>query len=135
MKRGVASSLALLASIMILTTQVCINIAFVEVINEEVVERARGIVEEAFKPLNLVIATNGSSLVVINGQDCELSISSLSLYYLDGDVAEVEVDWCVPGKSVSIYQVPEVSEGLATCVAVRLTLREGGGILLPLNKA
>lgn len=135
MSRGIASSLALLASIMILTTQICLNLAFTEVISGEIMKRAREVFEEeGFKRLSLVVAVNGSSFVVINGRESEFSISSLSLYYLDGNVIDVKVDWYVPGRSVNIYQVPEVLEMLASCIAVRLKLKEGSELLLPLSR-
>ncbi|MEM4652617.1 MAG: hypothetical protein QW535_00755, partial [Candidatus Nezhaarchaeales archaeon] len=73
-------------------------------------------------------------LVVVNGQDSELSVSSLSLYCINGDVVNVEVDWCIPGGSVSAHQLPEVSDVLTTCIAIGLTLKEGRRLLLPLNR-
>lgn len=135
MGRGVSSSLALLASIMILTTQVCINLAFTEVISEEVMKRAREVVEEeSFKQVSLVVVVNGSSLVMVNNWENNVLISSLSLYHLDGNVVDIKVDWCVPRKSVGIYRVPDGSELLASCIAVKLVLKEGGELLLPLSR-
>ncbi|MEM2535350.1 MAG: hypothetical protein QXD12_06045 [Candidatus Nezhaarchaeales archaeon] len=136
MSRGVSSSLALLASIMILTTQICINLAFTEVVSEEVIKRAKATVEEeGFKMLSLVVVVvNGSSLVVVNGRDCELSISSLSLYCIDGNVVDVEVNWSIPRGSVSAHQLPEISEMLTTCIAIGLTFKEGNKLLLPLSR-
>ncbi|TDA35268.1 hypothetical protein DSO06_02915 [Candidatus Nezhaarchaeota archaeon WYZ-LMO8] len=120
---------------MILTTQICINLAFTEVVSEEVIKRAKATVEEeGFKMLSLVVVVNGSSLVVVNGRDCELSISSLSLYCIDGNVVDVEVNWSIPRGSVSAHQLPEISEMLTTCIAIGLTFKEGNKLLLPLSR-
>lgn len=131
MSRGVASSLALLASIMILTTQICINLAFTEIVNEEVMRRVKEIVEGDLKGLSLVAAINDSSLVIVNGRERELSVIGLSLYNVDGRVVDIEVNWNIPKGSVATYQVPEA---LATCIAVKLTFKEGGEVLLPLSR-
>lgn len=130
-----ASSLALLASIMILTAQICVSLTFAEIVSEEVVKKVRGMVEgEGLKVLSLAIAVNGSSLVIVNGREDELSLISLSLYHIDGRVVDIEVNWSIPGRSVGIYQVPELLEVLATCIAVKLTLKEGSELLLPLSR-
>ncbi|MEM4576577.1 MAG: hypothetical protein QW701_03825 [Candidatus Nezhaarchaeales archaeon] len=132
MDRGVASSLALLASIMILMSQISINVAFVEVVNEEVAKTVQKVVERArLSQLNLVVATEGSSIIVFNGRESGVSITSLSLCYINGSVVDLKVDWFIPAKSACKHHVPL---SISDCVAVILVLNEGERMLLPVSK-
>lgn len=132
MRRGVASSLALLASIMILTSQISINVAFIEVLNERVSKTVKEVVEGGnLSQLNLVVATDGSSIIVFNGRESEVSITSLSLCYINGSIVDLEVKWFIPAKSICRQQVPLP---ISDCVAVMLVLDGGEKMLIPISR-
>jgi len=130
-KGGVASSLALLASVIILTAQICINLAFIEVMKEEV-NRAREVIESRSYEQIILIAINETSLMAINRQSGDVLVNGISLCYLDGSTADVDVEWYIPGTSMSRYQVPQ---SLRDCVAAVIRTKEGHEILAPLHKA
>jgi len=133
MKRsGVSSSLALLASIMVLTAQICINLAFAEVMIEEVVSKAREVVESKNYSQVILLAVNETTLVVVNRRDRDVLVSGLSLCYLNGSTADVEVEWRIPRMSISKHQVPQ---SLRDCVAVVLRVEESYEVVLPVYRA
>jgi hypothetical protein len=131
-RKGIASSLALLASVIILTVQICITIAFTEVISEEIMGKAREIVESKDYSQLILIAVNETSLAAINRRDRDISVSVMSFCYPNGSTMDVEVEWRIPKMSMSACQVPR---SLGGCVAVVLRIEEGREVVLPLYRA
>lgn len=131
MKRGVSSSLALLASVMVLMAQISINVAFTKIISNEAIKRVNEVIEDSRIMPRLILVVNGSSVVVVN--DCEgvLSVTGLTLYYLSGDTLNLEVNWSVPSKSVASY---EVSPSLNGCIAAAIRINGYGRLLLPVSR-
>ncbi|MCC6043019.1 MAG: hypothetical protein LM598_05270 [Candidatus Verstraetearchaeota archaeon] len=131
-RKGIASSLALLASVIILTVQICINMAFLEVMSEEMMRKAKEVVEGKDYGQLILIAVNETSLAAINRKNEDFLVSSISLWYLNGSMMDSEVKWRIPRMSMSICQVPR---GLERCVAVVLRTEEGREVVLPLYRA
>ncbi len=129
---GVASSLAFLASVVVLTVQICINLAFMEVMKEEAMDRAREIIESRGYDQLVLIATNETSLMAINRRDGSVLVKGISLCYPNGSAVNADVEWHIPRTSVSKCQVPQ---SLRDCVAVILRTEDGHEILLPLHKS
>jgi hypothetical protein len=131
-RRGVASSLALLASIIVLTTQICINMAFMEVMSEEIVEKARKVIESKDFNQLLLVAVNETTLVAINRENRDFLVSGMSFHRLNNGVVDIEVEWQIPRMSTSMCRVPQ---GLEGCVAVVLKVEGGREVMVPLYRA
>ncbi len=131
-RKGISSSLALLASIMVLTAQICINLAFTEVMIEEVMGKAKEVIESRDYGQVILIASNETSFVVVNRRDRDVLVSGLSLCYPNGSMVDVEVEWHIPRMSISKYQVPQ---SLRDCVAVILKVEGTCEVVLPVYRA
>jgi len=131
-RKGVSSSLALLASITILMAQICVNLAFMEVMREEIMGRAEEVIKIKDYSQVILIAVNETSFVVVNRRDGDLLISGLSLCYLNGSTADVEVEWRIPKMSISERQLPL---SLKDCVAAVLKVEGAFEVILPVHRA
>ncbi len=134
-RKGVSSSLALLASIVILMTQICINLAFMEVMSEEIANKAREFrefVESRDYSQMMLIAVNETTLMVVNRRSGDVLINGLSLCYLNGSTTDVKVEWYVPKMSTSEHHVPQ---SLRDCIAVILDVGGATEVMLPVYRA
>jgi hypothetical protein len=131
-RKGISSSLALLASTMILMAQICINLAFMEVMREEIMSRAEEVIKIKDYSRVILIAVNETSLVVVNRRDGDLLINGLSLCYLNGSTADVEVEWRIPKMSMSERHLPL---SLKDCIATILRIEGGFEVILPVHRA
>ena len=132
MRRGVSSSLALLASVMVLMAQISVNVAFTKIISDEAIKKASKVIEDAHAMPRLVLAVNDSSIIVVNDCEKRFLVTGLTLYYLNGKVLSVEVNWSIPARSITSY---EVSLSLNGCVAASIKINGYGKLLLPVNRA
>ncbi|MDW8050758.1 MAG: hypothetical protein RMI99_06840 [Nitrososphaerota archaeon] len=128
--RGVSSSLALLASVMVLMAQISVNIAFIEILDEEVLRRLDDRAHKV-EGLAMVLASDGSSLVVVNGHGRELFVTDLILYHVNGSALSLQVPLNIPPNSVLKY---DVGLQLAGYIAALIEVEGYGQFFIPVNR-
>ena len=132
LRGGISSSLALLASVMILMAQISINVAFAEVISEGALAKVNEAIREWHENgIRLVMAKNGSSIIIVNDCGRAVSISGLRLYYVNGRVLSFNVNWTIPACSVKCY---DLGVNLRSCIAVSVRVEGYGRALYALNE-
>lgn len=92
--RGISSSLALLASVVILMAQIALNVAFMKVMSEGLTE-VNSVVEElssTVKP-RLVVAKSNGCIIVVNDENRSLVVTRLTLYTSNGSALNLDVHW------------------------------------------
>ena len=124
--------MALLASVMILMAQISVNAAFAEVISEGALAKVNEAIRKWHEnDIRLVMAKDGSSIIIVNDCGRTVSISGLRLYYVNGRVLSFNVNWSIPACSIKCY---DLGVDLKNCIAVSVRVEGYGRALYALNE-
>ncbi len=112
--------------------QISINVAFTEAISKGALIKVSEVMEKLREnELKLVMAKSGSQIIVVNDCGKTISISELRLYYVNGEVLSLIVNWTISPHSVECF---DLGVDLNGCIAVSVDVKGYGRALYALNE-